>query len=719
MSEAAQFGYWAAAVAFAILALLPLALWRDRVLTRWMALLALAGLVWAVAHASVETGAWPLMGEVVRFGAWLAVLLGLLAQPHFINAPSARPALRVAAIALSLFVALMLIASMSSVIPGAEALSLLHHPLPFLIFAVSGAVLVEQLYRNTHSDRRWAIKPLCIALASVFVYDIYLFANATLFAAVSGPLWEARGYINAVIVPFLLLATARSLEVRRPVAVSRQLLFHSMVLVGTGVYLLLMAAAGYYLRIVGGTWGGVFQAVFLFGAVMLLAVTLVSGSVRARLKVLLSKHLLRHRYDYRREWLRFIETLSSSDVDQSLRQRAIVALAEMMEAPRGLLFSRDEVGAYHLTASWNFGEPPLLRELADGPLARFLTDTGWVVDLHGYRSHPSHYNGLEVPDWLWAMDRAWLVVPLQQLDRLQGFIVLGEPRAPRQLDWEDHDLLKTIGRQLASYVALLDATDALMDSRQFDAYNRLSAYVVHDLKNVSGQLGLIVNNAERHMDNPEFVQDAFDTVSNAKARMDKILSQLRKGRGGSSADGECFSLSAVLHDLIQRRQVETPVPTLVGAQPEVDLRGSLERFLNALEHLVQNAQEATRDDGAIQLEPAVANAFLYLAIRDNGTGMDAEFLRDRLFRPFQTTKGNAGMGIGVFEAREIIRSMGGELEVRSEKGVGTEFTVRVPCWPARSENAENPNGEPAAAVVSEEQGENVGRVASQIACRRG
>jgi putative PEP-CTERM system histidine kinase len=239
---------------------------------------------------------------------------------------------------------------------------------------------------------------------------------------------------------------------------------------------------------------------------------------------------------------------------------------------------------------------------------------------------------------------------------------------------------------VASFVALLDATDALMDARQFEAFNRLSAYVVHDLKNITAQLSLIVSNAARHRSNPAFVEDAIGTVENASAKMNRMLAQLRKG---SSPVREItrFDLHRALQEAIAIRSACLPVPVLSKGNPDIVLRASRDRFTAVLEHLIQNAQEATAADGLVELRSFLDGRFAVVEIADNGCGMSERFIRERLFRPFNTTKGNAGMGIGVYESREFVLSLGGEVDVFSEPGIGTTFYLRVPIFeePARLE----------------------------------
>ena len=201
-----------------------------------------------------------------------------------------------------------------------------------------------------------------------------------------------------------------------------------------------------------------------------------------------------------------------------------------MESPGGMLWMRRDSGDFHLAACYATQPPeggnPVVS--GDDSLPAFLQSTGWVVYLDEYRRDPAHYDELQLPDWLAAQRGAWVVLPLIQADELTGFLLLLRSQTKGALDWEDSDLLKTVGRQAASYLALVQLTEALTDARQFEAFNRLSAYVVHDLKNLVAQLSLVVTNSKRHMDKPGFIEDALATVENATLKMNRLLAQLRK-----------------------------------------------------------------------------------------------------------------------------------------------------------------------------------------------
>ncbi|HEX21835.1 MAG TPA: PEP-CTERM system histidine kinase PrsK, partial [Chromatiales bacterium] len=440
--------------------------------------------------------------------------------------------------------------------------------------------------------------------------------------------------------------------------------------------LLVMAAGGYYIKLYGGDWGGAIQLIFFFGAGLLLLVLMFSGQMRARLRIFLSKHFFNYRYDYREEWLRLINTLSGADLDASLRPRVISAIAQIVESPAGMLWWRQDDQICRPVAGWNMGEEVDFQPEQNRSLEAFLAAQVWVIDLNEIDREPESYAGLELPAWLEQLPHAWLIVPLHSASELSGFVVLSSPRARMPINWEVRDLLITTGRQAASYLALLQANEALVDARQFEAFNRLSAYVVHDLKNLVAQLSLVVSNAAKHRDNPAFMEDAISTVENAVNKMNRLLAQLRKGRLEHSQK-KYVELGRMLSDVAKVHANSRPAPQLHIKDAGINVIADADRLAAVIGHMVQNAQDATADDGIIDIELRREENSAVIEIRDTGSGMDTQFIRERLFRPFETTKGNAGMGIGVYESREFIHSQGGSLDVRSEPGKGSSFFVRL------------------------------------------
>jgi len=401
--------------------------------------------------------------------------------------------------------------------------------------------------------------------------------------------------------------------------------------------------------------------------------------------VLLNKHFFHYKYDYRDEWLRFIHTLSSGQPDERLRERAIYSLAEIIDSPGGVLWMRQMMDQYAPVASWQMevSEKAVIRK--DHPLIRFMATREWLIDLDEYERDPELYNNIAIPEWLEQMPNAWLVVPLIVHVHLIGFIVLA--RSPAQLDfnWEDSDLIKTAGRQAAVHLAQLEASRALAEARQFEVCNRLSAYVMHDLKNLIAQLSLVVTNAGKHKNNPLFMEDAINTVNNSVQKMNRLLAHLRSD-SMQVQEAENIELADVLGEVVKTMSSGKPVPSLDLQAVGIRLKADRDRFASIIGHLIRNAQDATPADGRIIVRLFRRSDSAIIEVQDTGAGMDKEFIRDRLFRPFDSTKGKSGMGIGVYESRDYIHKLGGDIEVISRVDEGTTFRVRLPISDA-NENA--------------------------------
>ncbi|MUI13320.1 PEP-CTERM system histidine kinase PrsK [Massilia dura] len=667
----ASFSYASAALAFVFLCLPLLTRWRGRPHTRLFAVACAAMVPWSATMIGLAYDAVPAMAaelaELLRDAAWTAVLLAMLGQLR--PAGGARRRSSMLVFAVGLYLLLLAVTLAEAALPAGLRFQVT--VIGRVGAAVLGMLLVEQLYRNTGTQGRWAIKFACLGLGGIFVYDFYMYSDMLLFRELNRDLWAARGIVNALTVPLLALSLLRSASWTGHFAVSRRMLFHSAALIGSAFYLLAMSSAAYYLRFVGGSWGSLMQLVFLFGASMLLVGVLFSGSFRAWLKVFISKHFYRYNYDYREEWLSFTRTLSHPG--PGLGERTIQALAALVESPGGTLWirrgERCEPVAYWHTAPVTDVEP------ADSPFCRFIEEKQWVVDL----GDPVTGEPVLLPAWLRGFPRAWLVVPLMLHGRLLGFTVLQRPRSAVALNWEVLDLLKVAGTQAASYVAQQEADNALMLARQFDSFNRLSTFVVHDLKNLVAQLSLLTANAEKHRDNPEFQRDMQDTVSYSVQKMKLMLQKL--SRTATPEHARPLAVDQLLTGAVALKAAFEPKPVLQVNQPGLRVLADAERLERVLGHLIQNAIEATPRDGRVWVRVDGTPDTVTIEIGDTGQGMSDEFMRERLFKPFDSTK-SAGMGIGAFESREYIHELGGRLEVRSAPQQGTTFTVTLPLYRA-------------------------------------
>jgi putative PEP-CTERM system histidine kinase len=678
-------GYGVGALGYAVLCVqLALRAWPS---PRGRLLLAacLASACWELAGFLV--GAWPerwlwrayQVADAAMWGAWIGflgslLLIGGTRESHLKRGGAVL--IGVAALALAAV----------PLLDGLDPLSSTSLPVSgsgrtfgiWLVASIAGLVLCEQLFRLTPQDRKWAIKPLCMALGAMFAYDVFVFSEALLMRELDYASWSARGLVHAMTIPLVMMASARNRDWKIDIAVSRSIVFRSTALLLSGLYLLGLAGVGYLVRLFGGDWGKAIMVAFIFAGLVLLGLLLGSGAVRSRIRVFIGKNFFSYRYDYREEWLRFTGELAAVSADGSIFERSITALANLVESPGGALWLKDDDGVFRLAARRSMPQAPA--DLTqDEPLALFLSRSNWVIDLMEISSEPQRYAGLQLPQWLDHFPTAWLIIPLPSRDSLIGFVVLAKPRTPVDVNWEVRDLLKTASKQAASFLGHVRATEALVEAKQFDAFNRMSAFVVHDLKNLVAQLSLMLRNAQRHATNPEFQRDMLATVEHAVKRMNGLLLQLRSGTTPIES-AKPVDIGPIV-DRVTTAPVSRGHSIALKVQPGLRALGHEERLERVLGHLVQNALDATSEGGQVSVSAYGEAGHTVIEVADTGRGMTPEFVRERLFRPFQSTK-PAGMGIGAYESHRYVTELGGRIIVDTAPGAGTRIRVLLPDFTA-------------------------------------
>jgi putative PEP-CTERM system histidine kinase len=428
-------------------------------------------------------------------------------------------------------------------------------------------------------------------------------------------------------------------------------------------------------------WGPALQTAFLLcsGAVLLYA--MFSVDLRARLKVFIAKHFYRNRYDYREEWLRLIETLASAGDGESPVARGIEALASIVGSRSGELWWLNSEGSrYEARPGWNMSA--LADDFSvDDSVVAFLDSRRWVIDTKECASNPELYANAFIGDERFSSVPS-IFVPLVHENRLTGIVRLDRPVGIGKLGFEDHDLLKTAGQQVAIFLAQEEAKERLSETRQLEAFSKFTTFLMHDLKNVIAQQDLVVANAKRYGDRPEFVEDAIRTIGASVKRMRRILARLTSGF--ASEDISNVDLGKLLRDVCSNCADREPPPRLVEIDDELVVAINRERLAMALTHAIRNAQDATDADGRIELRLKSEGTMAVIEVNDTGVGMEAEFIHERLFKPFDSTKGAQGMGIGAYQLRETLRAVDGEVEVSSTPGRGTTLRMRLPVDPNSS-----------------------------------
>ena len=524
--------------------------------------------------------------------------------------------------------------------------------------AVAELLLIENLYFNVPRHARWHVALPCVLLGALAGFDILRCGDLVLFYQGSDSLEGARVVAAMIVAPLLTTAAARQRR-WRPVQLSRTAAFHSATLVLSGAVLMTLSAAGEAFRQFGPDWAWLAKITLLFAGVIVIGVVLTSGSARSRLRRGVLEHFFASRYDYRRQWLDSIDTLS--DANSPLHSRAIRALADIVDSPNGALFLRDGAqDAFAWTGSWNL--PSSSAIMADDPLVVGMRGGEWVVRLDA------------VPEALAALGPLWLAIPLLHRAVQIGVVIVGPPRAPFILDQEVYDLLRILGREVATYIAEQRATQIMLQTRQLHDYSKRFAFVAHDIKNVSSQLSLLLSNAERHIANPAFQQDMLVTVSASVAKITALLRRLDT----PEADRAPTALAPLprLEALVATYRRARRQPVVLehdGSTGIVAMSG--DAFDACVTHLLNNAVEAS-DGKPVTVRVRHEVARIVIDIVDVGTGMTEGFIRDHLFQPFASSKSD-GSGIGAFQAQELVQEAGGALDVISAPAAGTTMRLSL------------------------------------------
>lgn len=652
----------------AFAALLPLR-GRKSLPNYFLAIAAALTAAWSLSSVGVELGWLPErtapLAAILRDASWFALTIVIL------RLDAARHPLwkRLAGVAALLVVADLGFALTAVAIDTGLGMRLTP-PLADFAVAVMGLILTENLYRNIGQARAWSIKLMLVGLTALYFYHVVSRIPEILGSNSIEALTVAEPLIYLVVLPLFVVTAIRSDSLRLKLHSSRRVVFHSATLIFAGVLLQGTAAAALYVRHFGGAPAVVLSIVLGFAGLVAAIVALSAESVRSKIKTFINENFFSYKYDYRLEWTKFNQALSRYE-DRGGPERVLLTLSDLLDSPGGVLFVRRAgwkqfARLAYSTFGENFGPIQETDELVptlDG--AAYLELTG---------SAP------ELATWRTRFPQAWLVVPLRFRDQLIGFALLHKPRAPKKLDWEDRNLVSLIASQLAGYLVYEQTAQALADSQQLAEFNNRVTFALHDLKNTAGQLSLLLQNARRFGDDAAFRADMMETIKHAVENLQGLITKLRDGQQTTPAvSAKRLNMSDFLSAYARRKATLGLVyrldPAVADAYADVSQPAALE---NALEHIVANALEASPQPGSVTLTLENRGDKLWLRVRDHGPGMSADFIARELFRPLHTTK-SKGLGIGAYQARAIMRDLGGDIDVDSTPGNGTTISLVLPA----------------------------------------
>jgi putative PEP-CTERM system histidine kinase len=633
--------------------------------------------IWGI--AAVASGPVTLassFAETLRNLGWLGFLYALLLSGESDKHPRTISMLYAALLCVLLFQPLIdiILLSLPVAHPSVAVASVQTVQLLRMLFAIGAIVLVHNLYTVSAPEARWGISLPMAAMAAMWTYDLNLYTIGYLTENWPGELIAMRGAIMVSLIPVFAFGTRRNSEWR--IRLSRTVTFRSVSLLAIGIYLLGMVLLATALQFVGGTYVRLAQITLIFGMSLAAMLVVPSGRFKAWLNVVIAKNFFQHRYDYRVEWMRFAETIGFPSEGAPFHERVIKSLADIFDAPAGLLLTRDDESRLVLQARWNWPTADVPTYAGNSQTVPFFERTGHILMMETVRDgSDERVEHQAVPQWLYDEARAWVVVPLVHFGRLAGIAVLAKPPVNRALDWEDLDMLRVVSRQLASYLAEASSQEALTESRQFEQFNRRFAFVIHDVKNLVSQLSILARNAEKHASKPEFQADMIETLKSSVGKMNELLVRLSQHSQAKHSAVEALDVGKTITAVTYGKRLIYPIE--MDCSPGLFALADPARVETILNHVVQNAIDATSDGTPIRISASRQDDWVAIRVTDHGSGMTEAFVANQLFKPFESTK-EGGFGIGAYEARTLAQSLGGQLHVDSRPGKGTRMTLLLP-----------------------------------------
>ena len=642
-----------------------------------MALAAALTAVWAIAELGSSHSISPdwsaRLASALRDGAWFAVVLASMDRTSR-SLTAWRILVAIAACMVFLNAAL----TTSNITFGSMAGVRIDGRLSALLVTILGCILIENLARNSTRDQFWSRKFLIIGMAAILTFQFVMQLTAFLNQQSTPTLIIAGPFFYLIALPLFALTAMRTPNTTPQVYPSRKVIFHTASLVIAGIVFQGTAIAAYYLRSYGGGTGVALAIILAFAVLVGLLGIATSSTLRSRLRNLINENFYKYKYDYRAEWTKFIIALSAVE-ESGTSLKVLRTFADLMDSPGGALWLwKDSFRQFVPTAKWSVRAnlKPIVRD--DAILTQFENDACTLIDLTNI-DQPEYLSS-----WKKQLPDGWLIVPLRYRSQLTAIILLSKPRTPRNLDWEDRNLVALVAMQLAAYLVHDETNEALLDAKQMEEFNKRFAFVVHDIKNTIGQLELLAHNSERFSEDPTFQKDMSITLRNSVEKLNTLLVQLRPDQGpqeNNSArerDDVINVVDLVKSFVVEKQGFGLPVSMSDAVSPARATIADDKTLINVLEHVVANAIDVTPNNAKVELQLSAQRGAIRISINDHGPGMSQEFINERLFRPFRTTK-QRGFGIGAYQAREKVRKMGGNFEVFSTEGHGTRVVISLPC----------------------------------------
>lgn len=609
--------------------------------------------------------------EILRYAGWFLVLIQLLMYSQKARLPKHYSVLiyLVIGTTLTLYVTAL-----------NEPLIYFLHEKSWLyikiVLCLAAIVIAEQLLRHTDSSR--VSKLVALVAITQLSYDMLVFSNLLLFTNENYNLWYARGVVSTATSLILALSIViYPFQQRREsqFQLSRSIIIFNTSFILVGIFLICMSLLGGIVNFFDIEWAEVSQILLYVMSIFTIVALSCLEKFRLFITVWISKNFFANKYDYQKQWIELDALLAQKRDDNNGYEIALSAITTLFNCHSGGIWLKGQQ-LYSPVALKKLELPPSRAiEANNSHFIRLLAEKEWVFQASAQTEINAKKNNKCLPKWFINTRNAWTIVPLNAHGELIGFAVLCKESINSALTWEDLDILKLSGRQIGSYINHHQASEKLIQNQQFDLFNKITAFAVHDIKNLIAQQSLMINNAEKFKHRPEFINDVILTISNSVEKMNQLLVKLQ---GNPHGKIESININQLLRNAVEMNASSLPIPTLSIQGDDAFVMADKDKLQMALYHLIKNAQDATKDNGVIIIKLTTESAALWLEVKDTGCGMDTKFINEELFKPFSSTKQKEGMGIGAYQIRELIHSLQGDIFVDSAVGEGTKFVIYLP-----------------------------------------
>jgi len=543
----------------------------------------------------------------------------------------------------------------------------------FVVRVTTLAVLIISLTNleatlvNSVHGQRWRIKFTILGAFTILATQVFTISLGLLYKSLEISLISAK-QIGFIMGTSFMLYSALFRGGEAPVTISKRLARTSVVLFGAGAYLLFLGALGLVLGLTGYAGNKAFLLALGLVVGICILTLLLSDGFRRRINRILQNYFYKEKYDYRVQWLSFTKRLAKTNTRDSLYHAVLLGFCETFGMGGAILYLKDQ----HSMKIFEVQSLEIIHvspPLEIGDVFSDMIRAGMpAVDVR-VRQNALDFSAQAFFDEI----KAAFAVPLMHDDSLDGIILLAKPiDRSEEYNQEDFDLMEALATQAQSAMLNYRLTDQLTKARDMEVMGKVSAFIVHDLKNLVYTISLIVDNARRHIQNPDFQCDMLKGLENTVSKMHLLISQLRQLPSRENLNIEPVDLKQLSHDTFKHTPEQGLSFRGESAQAFVD-RVQIQKVIH---NLALNAREASSENSLVIIETGVDSS-PFLRVMDSGCGMNTEFIRDNLFQPFKTTKPK-GMGIGLYQCKQIVEAHGGSIEVESSTDRGSIFTVRFP-----------------------------------------